>query len=126
MQKPSKLTRQHLSEKKEKEPGSVRVNSAKLGKGFLLLSKSRPSEAMELGCDLGPSPTNLYMADTGRLKLKQARSPPRLALSLVTTRGFDLALHWEVDVDPSEEQRKVGSMESLSPVVSEGGVGKYR
>lgn len=99
----------------------VHVNSTESGKGFLLLTKSGPSEAMKIDYDLGPSPTDLYMADAGGLKLKWARSPPRLAFSLEIAWDSDFALCWEGDIDLSDEHRKAGSRGKSSPVISEGG-----
>lgn len=73
-QKPSKFARRCFP---KKEQGTIRVNSAKQGKGFLLLSDSGPSEAMDVGLDSGPNMADLYMAEASGLKLKRARSPPR-------------------------------------------------
>lgn len=103
MAKPFKSARRPSSEK-EKEPGSIRVNLAKSGKCFLLLYESGLGEAMEVGCDLGPSPSNLYMAKVGELKLKRARSPPRLALSLVVVRESEPSPCQEVNGNRPEEQ----------------------
>lgn len=64
----------------------------------MLLSKSEPSEPMEMGYELGPNPSDLYMPDVAGLKLKRARSPPRSALSLATTH----------EDDRPKEQRKAG------------------
>lgn len=81
----------------------TRVNLADSGKGFVPLSKSKLSETMEMGYDLGPSPSDLYMLDASGLKLKWAKSPPRLALLPMMTHEDDLP----------EEQRKAGMIREL-------------
>lgn len=75
---------------------------------------------LELGCDLGPSPTELYMANVSGLKLKWARSPPRPALPLEMAWGSEPPMCREFDGDLSKEQRKVGSIGSPSLMASEG------
>lgn len=102
------------------EEGGAWVSSSqliKLGKGFLLLLEFGPSEAMEVGCDLGLSPIDFYMAKGGGLKLTQARSPPRLALPPMSAQGSSPVQHQE---DSYEVQRKASSMESSSPATGEG------
>lgn len=70
----------------------------------MLLSESEPNEPMEMGCELGPNPSNLYMLDAAELKLKRARHPPRSTLSPVTT----------YEDDQPEEQRKAGMSRNSS------------
>lgn len=99
----------------------VRVNLAKLGKGFFLLSEFGSSEAMDVGFDSSPSPADLYMANAGELKLKLARSPTRLASPPVTAKGPNQALCLDVDAGLVEVQRNIGLSRSVSPATDEGG-----
>lgn len=100
-QKPSKFA--YWCSPQEEESGLVRVKSAEFGKHFPLLFESGSSEAMELGCDLGPSPNDFYMANISELKLKWARSPPKLNLSPMAACGFDSSLLQEGEADLTEE-----------------------
>lgn len=101
--KPSKFTRP-CSPEKNKKLGAVHVNSGDSCKGFHLLNVSSPSDLMDLGYELGPSPSNHYMDEASRLKLKQARSQTSSTLSLETTRGAAVVLCREGDDDLLEEQ----------------------
>lgn len=61
----------------------IRVNLAGQGKGFLVLSNSRPSEAMDVGLDLGPNMAELYMAEASRLKLNGPEAHQEQLLNLL-------------------------------------------
>lgn len=70
------------SPKKEKQ-GTIRVNLVEQEKGFLVLSDSGPSEAMDVSLDSSPNTVDLYMVEAGGLRLKGARSPPEWPLNLL-------------------------------------------
>lgn len=63
-QKPMKYTCQQTL-KREKEPRSGWVKLVEFGILFLLLSDYKPSNKMELGHDMSPSPKDFYMDDAG-------------------------------------------------------------
>lgn len=54
----------------KKEYGLDRVKSSESRKGFLVLFELGPNDAMEMGCDISPSPKYFYMTDASGLTLK--------------------------------------------------------
>lgn len=84
----------------------------------MLLLDSRSCEVMDVGLELGPSPTDLYMADAGRLKLKRARSPPRMASPPTMAHG-PISPPCQDDVEKVNVQKKSGSSRSSSPAAGD-------